>query len=664
MVALHHPAFLWGALACIVPVIIHLLNRHKTRYMDISTVRFFMGEAVNASKTRKLRHLLLLFVRMLIILLLVLLFAQPYHRSDPFAMLTGTDCSVFCWIDPTMSMDYSDNGEALWHKANSLCDSLSQTLAPSSTIALYDNDLASFVPLHTALPAAEQHGDRYRVPDYAALFTLFSAQAHTSAHVPVLVLFSDFQRNATQIWDSLFVNDTTKYSLVCVSCAPQKPVNYSVHSVFPAHADAQELTCVVAAQNKAYTGNGLSAFAGGMRIGQTSAAPGANDTQAVNMHIRPAAGGNTGGYVELDANDGLAYDNKRYFTRTASQSHRVLVVGDSAQTIPIAAALRSVENTPWSPVITKQVQAVSYADIDSASLIVLQADAAVPQPLHLLLLGATFKNKAVIVAPGSLPTPGIAFTEGIVRKKTPVYVHGDKPLSVVLFDTMSLLWKGFPRLRETDAACFDYIDNIAGIPLAGLSNNKPLLTRALDVYGNARILCSVPLGITASNNVYQTGMYVPMLDRLCRYALAAAGTATTEWIAGEPHANPLFGTGRQASVFNEHDELCGQWGSQPYGILDMPGLYQVREPGAAPYWIAVNANNAESNLVYRLPALPAFRTSTGSIVDGHTFLQRLAQHQSMHYSYILWLLIALALAAEIMLWERIPQKKPIPRMKP
>jgi hypothetical protein len=155
-----------------------------------------------------------------------------------------------------------------------------------------------------------------------------------------------------------------------------------------------------------------------------------------------------------------------------------------------------------------------------------------------------------------------------------------------------------------------------------------------------------------------------MLDRICRYALAAAGTATTEWIAGEPHANPLFGTGRQASVFNEHDELCGQWGSQPYGILDMPGLYQVREPGAAPYWIAVNANNAESNLDYRLPALPAFRASTGSVVDGNTFLQRLAQHQSMHYSYILWLLIALALAAEIMLWEKIPQKKPIPRMKP
>jgi hypothetical protein len=339
-------------------------------------------------------------------------------------------------------------------------------------------------------------------------------------------------------------------------------------------------------------------------------------------------------------------------------------VGDSAQTIPVAAALRSVENTPWSPVITKQVQAVSYADIDSASLVILQADATVPQPLHLLLLGATFKNKAVIVAPGSQQTPGIAFTEGLVRKKTPVYIHGEKPLSIVLFDTLSLLWKGFPRLRETDAACFDYIDNIPGILLAGLSNNKPMLTHAQDVHGNARILSSVPLGITASNNLYQTGMYVPMLDRICRYALAAAGTATTEWIAGEPHANPLFGTGRQAAVFNEHDELCGQWGSQPYGILDVPGLYQIRESGAAPYWIAVNANNAESNLDYRLPVVPAFRTSTSRVVDARTFLQSLAHRQSMHYSYILWLLIVLALAAEIALWDRMPQKKPTKRMKP
>jgi hypothetical protein len=420
------------------------------------------------------------------------------------------------------------------------------------------------------------------------------------------------------------------------------------------------LTVVIEAQGKAYTGSGLSAFTGGMRIGQASVAVGANDTQAVNMHVRPAVAGDNGcGYVELDAPDGLPFDNKRYFTRSALHAHSVLLVGDSAQTLPVAAALRSIENASWSPVITRRAQAVTYADIDSAGLIILQTGSVVPQPLHLLLQGATFKNKAVLAAPGLEATPGASFTEGLGQHISPSYVHSDKPLSPVLFDTVSLLWKDFPQLREIDAACYDYIENIPGIPLAGLNNGKPMITHAVDIHGNARILCSVPLGISASSNLYQTGMYVPMLDRLCRYALAAAGTSVTEWIAGEPHANPLFGTGREASITNEHNELCGVWGSQPFVIVDAPGLYLVHETGVLPYWIAVNGNNAESNLVYSLPVLPAFRSTTGSVVDGHTFVRNLVQRHSMHYAYILWLLIALALAAEIALWERIPQKKTI-----
>jgi len=116
--------------------------------------------------------------------------------------------------------------------------------------------------------------------------------ARTSPHIPILVLFSDFQSNAAHVFDSLFAVDSTRYALICVSLAPDKPLNYSISSVLPAREDPSMLAAVVAAQGKAYTGNGLSAFSSGLRIGQTGINVGANSTATTYVRIRAGNWGN------------------------------------------------------------------------------------------------------------------------------------------------------------------------------------------------------------------------------------------------------------------------------------------------------------------------------------------------------------------------------------
>ena len=59
-------AYLWALFALALPVAIHLLNRRRRRPLDFSTLRFFKASAVTASKTRRLRRIALLCVRLLL----------------------------------------------------------------------------------------------------------------------------------------------------------------------------------------------------------------------------------------------------------------------------------------------------------------------------------------------------------------------------------------------------------------------------------------------------------------------------------------------------------------------------------------------------------------------------------------------------------------------
>src|SRR6187399_2485767 len=67
-----------GLTALSVPVLIHLLLRRKQVRVRFSTVQFFLRQDEHSSRRRKLRHWLLLSLRLLICTLLVLAFARPY----------------------------------------------------------------------------------------------------------------------------------------------------------------------------------------------------------------------------------------------------------------------------------------------------------------------------------------------------------------------------------------------------------------------------------------------------------------------------------------------------------------------------------------------------------------------------------------------------------
>ncbi|MEO7157706.1 MAG: BatA domain-containing protein [Vicinamibacterales bacterium] len=73
-----YPAFLLGALAVAIPIVLHFLRRDVAPDLPFTAVRLLQNSPVERSRRRRLRELLLLAARVAALLLLATAFARPY----------------------------------------------------------------------------------------------------------------------------------------------------------------------------------------------------------------------------------------------------------------------------------------------------------------------------------------------------------------------------------------------------------------------------------------------------------------------------------------------------------------------------------------------------------------------------------------------------------
>src|SRR6201996_3193734 len=96
------PWFLAGSVALAVPIYLHLLRRQTSRPRPFSSVKFFEARTQSSIKHRRLRYLILLALRLALLALLVLAFANPFVRRPPRALAGGK--LVLLVIDNSFSM--------------------------------------------------------------------------------------------------------------------------------------------------------------------------------------------------------------------------------------------------------------------------------------------------------------------------------------------------------------------------------------------------------------------------------------------------------------------------------------------------------------------------------------------------------------------------------
>ena len=131
------PAFLLAGLAAGVPILIHLINRHRALVHRFPALRFLLMADRRTARKFRLYQLLLLALRVLAILLLALLLSQPRWGDEASAALALPPQATVVLLDNSLSMQLRDGQETRLARAKTLAGQLLEGIAaPDSAVVL------------------------------------------------------------------------------------------------------------------------------------------------------------------------------------------------------------------------------------------------------------------------------------------------------------------------------------------------------------------------------------------------------------------------------------------------------------------------------------------------------------------------------------------------
>ena len=242
-----NPYFLFASALIAIPVIIHLFNFRRYKTVYFSNVKFIEELKLETQKTSKLKHLLVLILRILAVLCLVFAFAQPYiPTSENQKIINDKKNLVSVFIDNSFSMDALSVNGKLIDDARLKAKEIASAYKSSDLFQLLTND---FEGRHQRLVSKEEFLDMVdevkSSPAVKNISQIISRQKDALASVEsknkVAYIISDFQKNITDIEkiqkDSLVrfyfipvaANETNNlYVDSCWFASPVKLLNHTV----------------------------------------------------------------------------------------------------------------------------------------------------------------------------------------------------------------------------------------------------------------------------------------------------------------------------------------------------------------------------------------------------------------------------------------------------
>jgi hypothetical protein len=140
-----HPAYLFGLFAASLPIVIHLLNRRRIKRIRFPAVRFLLLSQKRISRTKRLRHWILLALRTFAVIVLVLLLSRPIFQTGVGLYAGGGSSSIAVVLDNSLSMRWSRDGEG-FKQAKEAVARLYASLGPGDRAALMPTNAQSREP--------------------------------------------------------------------------------------------------------------------------------------------------------------------------------------------------------------------------------------------------------------------------------------------------------------------------------------------------------------------------------------------------------------------------------------------------------------------------------------------------------------------------------------
>lgn len=198
------PFFLWSLLLIVIPIIIHLFRFRKYKKI-VFTQTFFLEQTQSQQKRIKnLKHLLILAFRISGLSALVLAFALPYFKDNPFANSPDQNSeNIVLYIDNHPGFFFKEeNKSRLLYLRNAIKRTI-HSLGPFNKISIVTNNNTAqiFYKKDDALRYADQIEPFPNISDWKDIFTRIEKTIKNEPTVPSVYLISDFLKRNDNLED-------------------------------------------------------------------------------------------------------------------------------------------------------------------------------------------------------------------------------------------------------------------------------------------------------------------------------------------------------------------------------------------------------------------------------------------------------------------------------
>jgi Aerotolerance regulator N-terminal/von Willebrand factor type A domain len=314
------PLFLLGAVAAVVPIVLHLLKRQPEQRVRFAAVAFLKTAPVEHASGRRLRDWLLLMLRVAALVLLALAFARPFFRSAASAA-TGTTVVA-------LDTSYSMSAPGRFDRARALAkDAIRRASAADDVAVVAFSDQVDVVVRATsdrasALAAIDAAAPGYGSTRYRS--GLNAAGSLVGGRRGTIVVVTDLQESGWDAGDHAAVPEGTRVEIRDVGALAE---NLAITGL---RIDGDRAIATI--RNTGPQSRLIRArlSVDGRPAAETSVPVEAHesaDAVFVNVHTRgtvPAADGNVVA-VAIDDPGGIAADNVRYALMSGATRPSVLV---------------------------------------------------------------------------------------------------------------------------------------------------------------------------------------------------------------------------------------------------------------------------------------------------------------------------------------------------
>jgi hypothetical protein len=598
------PAFLFGALAVGLPLYLHFLRRNTSDPVPFSSLMLFEARQPTATRRRRLRYWLLLALRLAVVLLLVLAFAEPYVREW---MPTGTpDKLVLIAIDNSFSMRA---GQRL-QNAKTQAQRVLQARNPQDRAQV----LALGAQAHVLTPAT-QDGRVLRAAvesiapgdsrgSFGVLATAVRSIAENERAPVELHLFSDLQKtNMPPAFAEMALPHSV--ALVLHPVASEATPNWAVESVSAPRLvwdpHTTHVQAVIAGYGTPAATRTVSFIVNGKTIATRRVDIPASGRATAEIDSLELPYGLSRCSVKIDAGDALPADDEYVFALERADRKRGLFVFQSSDTRSALYFESALGAAVQSAITLDKIPVERLSDVDPASyaFVALSDVASLPGAFGGKLLDYVHRGGNVLVVLGTVAAQARDIPIFGGRMLPPHHYSSDAERFAAVGQTDSA-YPAAGSPEEWEGVKFFYaagVDDRGSRVAVRLQDGTPLVLEK--AVGEGRVMLFASGFDNLTNDLPLHPVFVAFVERAVRYLSGSDAQSG-------PHLVDDVITLRTAKEQGIGVQVIDPSGRRPLSLqqsasvdsypLAEAGFYEVHLANGRHELIGVNADRRESDL--------------------------------------------------------------------